>query len=126
MTYVDPPSASLFAAHHAFDRLPALLQAVRRVEVESRPHLVRWLEATRGVRAFVPPFGILSFPRIEGVDDTVALQRFLADSFGVDVVAGEYFGMPGHLRVACGVPEPTLVEGLVRLGDGIRAFHERA
>lgn len=126
LTYVDPPSASLVAARHALERLPRLLEPLRQVEQESRPHLVRWLEETAGVRAFVPPYGIISFPRIEGVRDTVALQRFLADSYGVDVVAGEYFGAPGHLRVACGVPEATLVEGLVRLGDGIRAWYERA
>ena len=74
----------------------------------------------------VPPFGIISFPRILGVDDTHALQRTLASEFGVDVVAGEYFGQAGHVRVACGVPEATFVEGLVRLSDGLRAFRERA
>lgn len=126
LAWVDPPSASLWAGISALERLEDFLRPLRRVEAESRRHLVRWLEETQGVRAHVPPFGIISFPRIEGIDDTRALAAFLAREFGVDVVPGEFFGRPGHLRVGCGVPEATLVEGLVRLGDGLRAFRERA
>ena len=125
LTYVDPPTGSLYAALEALDRLPALLAPLRRVEVESRPHWMRWLEETDGVQAVVPDFGIISFPRLAGIEDTRAFAGFLAKEFGVDVVPGEFFGLAGHVRVGCGVPEATLVEALVRLGDGLRAFQER-
>ena len=89
------------------------------------PHLWRWLGETEGVQATIPELGIIAFPRVVGVQDTRALQEFLAREFDVDVVPGEFFGLAGHLRVGCGVPEATLVEGLVRLGDGIRVWRER-
>ncbi|MCP3917949.1 MAG: pyridoxal phosphate-dependent aminotransferase [bacterium] len=123
--WIDPPTAALHAARIALDHLPTLLQPLRRIEVESRPHLWRWLEECIEIEAHRPPFGILSFPRVRGVNDTVALQKLLAAEFGVDVVAGEFFGAPGYVRVACGVPEATLVEGLRRLSDGIRVYKER-
>jgi len=122
LTYVDPPSASLEAARIAFDHLPELLAPLRRVEHESRPQLIDWLRTAPGIEACIPPFGIIAFPRVVGVDDTHALQRYLQAEHQVDVVAGEYFDRPGHLRVACGVPEATLREGLTRLTAGIEAF----
>ena len=125
LAYIDPPTASLVLARQALERLPAPLQPVRRADVESRPHLVEWLTHTDGIEAVVPPFGIISFPRVRGIRDTLGLARFLAESQGVDVVPGDYFGLPGHLRVCCGVPEATLTEGLVRLGDGLRTWRER-
>jgi aspartate/methionine/tyrosine aminotransferase len=125
LTWIDPPTATMNAALRALEHLPALLQPLRRVEIESRPHLVRWLRETDGVEATEPPFGILSFPRVRGVADTAAFQGWLAAEHGVDVVAGEHFQAPAHLRVCCGVPEATLVEGLRRLGDALRIWQER-
>lgn len=125
LTWLEPPTASLVLARRALDRLPELLQPLRQIEATSRPHLLRWLRESGAVEAHVPPFGILSFPRVRGVSDTSALQQMLAQEFEVDVVAGEHFGAPGYLRVSCGVPEATLVEGLVRLEDGIRTYLER-
>jgi aspartate/methionine/tyrosine aminotransferase len=125
LTWLEPPTASLVLARRALDRLPELIRPVREVEATSRPHLLRWLRESQTVEAHVPPFGILSFPRVRGVADTRALQIMLAREFEVDVVAGEHFGAPGYLRVACGVPEATLVEGLVRVENGIRTYIER-
>ena len=125
LAWIDPPSASLWAARRALEQLDRLTAALRRVEAEARPHLARWLERSRSVEGLVPPFGILSFPRVRGVSDTRALQRFLAAEWGVDVVAGEDFAAPGYLRVCCGVPEATLVEALRRLEDGLVAWRER-
>jgi len=125
LSYGDPPTATLNASLAALDRLPELLAPVRRVEAESRPHLLAWLRDSPSVLSTIPPFGIMAFPRIERVQDTLGLQALLADEFDVDVVAGEHFGAPGHLRVGCAVPEATMIEGLKRLENGIRAWHER-
>lgn len=127
LTWVDPPTSSLVAGLRALDEIPRLLQPLRRVERESRPHWERWLAAGEEVEACqAPPYGIVAFPRVRGVDDTAALARFLQAEHGVDVVPGEFFGLAGYLRVGCGVPEETLVEGLRRLSEGIRAFRARS
>ena len=125
LSYVDPPTAVLRAGRLALDRLPELLRPLRAVERESRPIWERWLTRTPGVRSTVPEFGIIAFPRIEGVEDTVALSEYLAVEHDVDVVPGEFFGSAGHLRVSCGVPAATLEEGLARLERGIAAYRKR-
>lgn len=125
ITYVDPPTATLRAGRLALDRLTELLQPLRVIERESRPMWERWLTRTEGIRCSVPEFGIIAFPRIEGVEDTIALSEYLAREHQVDVVPGEFFGLPGHLRIGCGVPAGTLEEGLARLERGIKAFRAK-
>ena len=120
--YVDPPTLSLQAALAALQNLELLIGHYRRYEAESRPHLVRWLQETPGVECLVPDFGLVAFPRLAGVDDTLALTRFLAAEEGVDAVPGEFFGAPGHLRLGFAVPEATLAEGLRRLSRGLKRF----
>lgn len=122
LSWVDPPTASLLLADRALERAEALLQPVRQVEVQCRPLLDAWLRETPGVEALVPPMGIYAFPRLEGVPDTHAFAQWLAETRGVDVVAGEHFGFPGAIRVGCGVPEETLRTGLERLDQGLLAF----
>lgn len=125
LTWIDVPTPSLVAGLRALDRLPQLLQPARRAEQEARPHLLRWLSDTVGVQGEAGPFGILSFPRLSGVRDTRAFASYLAEQHLVDVAPGDFFGLPGHVRVCCGVPEATLTEGLGRLSNGLRAWQER-
>jgi aspartate/methionine/tyrosine aminotransferase len=125
LTYVDPPTATLRAARLALDRLPELLAPVARVMRESRPPWKAWLESTPGVEARVPEFGIIAFPRVVDAEDTLALAEFLVREHQVDVVPGEFFGLPGHLRIGCGVPRATLEEGLARLARGLDAWRRR-
>jgi aspartate/methionine/tyrosine aminotransferase len=125
LAYVDPPTAVLRAGKLALDRLPALLEPLARIERESRPLWKRWLENTAGVAASVPEFGIIAFPRIEGAEDTLALCEHLVREHQVDVVPGEFFGLPGHVRVGCGVPAATLEIGLERLTRGLESWRAR-
>lgn len=125
LAYVDPPTATLRAARVALDRLPQLLEPLARIERESRPAWKRWLESTDGVAASTPEFGIIAFPRVTGAEDTLALAEFLVREHQVDVVPGEFFGLPGHIRVGCGVPAATLSEGLARLTRGLEAWRRR-
>ncbi len=106
----------------ALDQLELLARPIARVEAESRPVFERWLRETEGIRVFVPRRGIIAFPRIEGVADTRALCEFLVREHQVDVVPGEFFGTPGHVRVGCAQPPELLRAGLGRLAAGIRAF----
>jgi len=122
LDYVDPPTIALRAYARALDQLEALARPIARIEAQSRPVWERWLRETEGVRAHVPSRGIIAFPRIEGVADTRALCEFLVREHQVDVVPGEFFGLPGHVRVGCALPPDLLQAGLARLEAGIRAF----
>lgn len=124
--YVDPPTPSLVAARHALDHLPTLLQPLAKVNAECRPMWERWLRETPGVNCTIPEFGIIAFPEVEGIADTAALAVYLRENFQLDVVPGEYFGLPGHLRVGCGVPPETLRTGLDQLAAGLAAYRAQA
>jgi aspartate/methionine/tyrosine aminotransferase len=122
LSYVDPPTASLRSGSAAMAKLGELIEPVRAVERESRPIWARWLATTEGIECVVPEHGIIAFPRVVGVDDTLALCDHLATQHGVDVVPGEFFGKPGHVRIGCGVPAAKLKEGLARIERGIASF----
>lgn len=125
LAYVDPPTPSVRLGLAAFENLESLRVPIATCEREARPHLERFL-ARPDVDATVPEFGIIAFPRIRDVDDTRALADLAAAEFDVDVVAGEHFGLPGHLRVACGVPGEVAREGFERLGQAVDSFRARA
>ncbi len=119
---VDPPTPTLRAARAALERLEALLAPLRAFAHESRPLRDAWLARTPGVEGSIGRYGLHAFPRVVGVDDTRALAEHLAEAHGVDAVPGEFFGLPGHLRLSFGVPAATLEEALARLTAGIAAF----
>ncbi|MDZ4771495.1 MAG: pyridoxal phosphate-dependent aminotransferase [Planctomycetota bacterium] len=122
LSYVDPPTASMNAAIAALARTEALLAPLRVVEAESRPIFEGWLRTTPGIECTIPSRGIIAFPRVDGVADTLALAEFLVREHQVDVVPGEFFAQAGHVRIGCGMPAERLREGLARLERGIRAF----
>ena len=119
---VDPPTMTLRAARAGLDRLPALLAPLRALEHESRPQLEAWLANEERVEGRLGPMGMHAFPAVRGVRNTRALAEFLATEHGVDVVPGEFFGAPGHLRIGFGVPPATLAAGLERLSAGLAAY----
>ncbi len=59
---------------------------------------------------------IIGFPRVEG--DTLALAERLAAA-GVVACPGEFFGMPGHLRLGWGIPRPKLEAALEALAAAL-------
>jgi aspartate/methionine/tyrosine aminotransferase len=127
LAYVDPPTAALRGGLAALERLAELTAPLRRVERESRPLLERWLRESARVESTLPAIGLVAFPRVRGVEDTRALQRWLAREHEIDVVPGEFFGRAGHLRVGCGLPPATLAPALERLEDALAAYRpERA
>ncbi len=121
LAYVDPPTPSVRLGLAALERLAELREPLAKCERESRPTFERFLRSP-GIEAHVPAHGIIAFPRIVGVEDTHALADFAAAEFDVDVVAGEYFGRAGHLRVGCGVPGDVAREGFERLTRAVEAF----
>ena len=62
----------------------------------------------------LPEFGCMYFPRVRGVGDTLALARNLWNRHGILVAPGEYFAMPGYMRIGFGGDAAELDEGLTR------------
>jgi len=69
----------------------------------------------------VPAQGCVYFPRLARIDDADAFSRRVARDFGVVVVPGTFFEMPGHIRIGYGGDGARLAAGLDRLTEAIRA-----
>lgn len=121
LTYVDLPTPALRSGLAAFERREEQRPRIERVQQGSLPLLKAWLSQTPGLSCVEPALGLTAFPRVEGVCDTRALGRRLAQEFDVGVVPGEFFDLPGHLRLGCGQEPDRLAEALDRLGRGIAA-----
>lgn len=94
-----------------------VLQAARPV-VER--HLAEW-RAAELVDGVFPASGCIVFPRLVGIDDTLAFAEQLLEQTGVSVVPGEFFGAAGHIRIGYGQPAPVLDKALGRLGETLLA-----
>ena len=70
----------------------------------------------------IPEFGCMYFPKIRQTRDTIRLARELWERFGVLVAPGEYFGIPGYIRIGFGTDPAELDEGLGRLHRALTAL----
>lgn len=127
LLWVDPPTTTLHAGVAALGHLDLLRAHADRTHAHSKPLLDHWLRTTPEIEAHVPAYGLVSFPRVrgwraEGARSGHACVEWLVQHAGVDVVPGEFFGAPGHLRVSCGLPPEALAPALERLTLGLRTF----
>jgi len=79
--------------------------------------VTRWADCVRPAGAFY------LFPDVSRHlaknDSSEAFAARLLDEAGVAVVAGEAFGMPGHIRISFAVAEDDLKEGLERIAGAL-------
>jgi len=74
------------------------------------------------VEGVLPEFGCITFPRLVGIDDTLAFSDWLAARSGVIVAPGEHFEAPGHVRIGFGQPVEKLETAIGQLTEGLRAY----
>jgi aspartate/methionine/tyrosine aminotransferase len=72
----------------------------------------------------LPAFGCIAFPRLTGIDDTVAFSEWLADRCGVIVAPGEYFGAAGHIRIGFARAPADVDYGLQALTEGLIRYRD--
>ena len=120
-----------FAVSHAFgvsqaaalvairDGEPFLADARRRY-TRHRDRAVTRLRAIPGVSVPVPTGAFYVFPRLEGLDDSMAFCERLVRERAVGLAPGSAFGEggEGHVRICFAVDEATLDEALDRFEVG--------
>ena len=123
--FVEPSFAmpGTAAAVQIIDRLPDLRDRARAIARKGMDAMEEWVDSREDVSWVRPYAGIICFPRFEGVTDTVALAKRALDEHGVMTSPGEFFGLPGHIRIGVGDPDTGHVEeGLRLLGETLDAM----
>ncbi len=117
---VEPTTGApgIAAGPQVLDHWDELRDRARRIARDGMEVVREWVGSRDDVSWVPPHAGIICFPRLEGVDDTVALAKRALDEHRVMTSPGEYFGQPGHLRIGVGHPDAEHVrEGLRLLGE---------
>jgi len=89
------------------------------------PIVKRWVERSDRVEWVVPDGGILCFPRLKGVRDTMAFANRLFDEYGTLVSPGEYFGSSGHVRLCFGGSAEVIEGGLDAIDKALQKHKTR-
>lgn len=118
---VNASSPSQAAALRVFARRDGLLAAARRRATAGRAVLDEWIASRDDVSWVRPAGGLVGFVRLHRVPDTRAFAGRILRERDVAVAEGEFFGMPGSIRVGFGIDEPKLRGALERLGDALDA-----
>jgi aspartate/methionine/tyrosine aminotransferase len=84
-------------------------------------HFAKW-QRSGIVAGRLPDYGCIFFPRLVGVEDTLAFSGWLADRYGVIVAPGEFFGAAGHVRIGFAHAPDALEYGLTRFHEGLREY----
>lgn len=112
-------------AAHVLEQAALFDTRRQKILAATRPVVQQHAQAMIGdglIEGELPQFGCMYFPKVRGVDDTLALARTLWSRHNMLVAPGEYFGMAGHIRIGFGGDEPGLDEGLARLHSALKAL----
>lgn len=119
---VDNPGPSEWAAVGALRNLDRLGERTQRVYQQNYPLVRDWLASRDDLISCGNDGAVFEFVRLAGTDDTRPLCELLASEYETQVVPGEFFGAPGHVRIGFAVPSDVLKEGLSRLSKGLDHF----
>lgn len=113
---------SMKAAAAVFDAMPRFEKRAEEIAAAGRAVFLDWVrrESAR-VSCVEPAAGIMAFPKLEGVRDTVAFAKALRAKSGVQVTPGEFFGAAGHLRIGFGIAPAALREALDAISAALPA-----
>jgi aspartate/methionine/tyrosine aminotransferase len=95
----------------------------------ARPVMKKYFDSwkTSGlVTGLLPDYGCIAFPRLTGIDDTMAFSTWLADRYGVIVVPGELFRAGGHVRIGFALPGQEIEQALAHFTEGLKEYREQA
>ncbi|HET6201836.1 MAG TPA: pyridoxal phosphate-dependent aminotransferase [Planctomycetota bacterium] len=113
------PSPSARLALRLLSNLPRIEGKVASRVAAGREVFDAWLASEPRVRCTPPAGGIVAFPRLPEGTGEAAFVEGLASRGRVRVTPGEFFGLPGHVRVGFGGEPDRVREGLRRLSEAL-------
>lgn len=114
------PAVPVGVAIEALGNRGKILARARSIATEGRAMLLA--ELGGGFEVVPPQAGIMAIARVDGVEDCHAFSDYLRREHELGVVPGEFFGLPGCLRLGYGSPREKLGPAIARLREGHRAW----
>lgn len=103
----------------ALQRADQIVARCRAIVQNSVKIIGEWMKRHPGVTWVEPEGGTVALLRLPPNTDALALSTYLREKHSTLVVPGDFFGLRGYLRVALGVDEEILRNGLKHLGPAI-------
>jgi len=116
---VAPVAPGVALAEWAFAHLPRLEARARALIDANAAAFDRWIADRRDVRPVPVAGGALRLFETPAVPDTLDFTRRLHETRDTIVVPGDFFDLPGWLRLGLGGDPTLFAEGLRRLGDAL-------
>jgi aspartate/methionine/tyrosine aminotransferase len=117
------PAPSAWVGDVALRCLPSLQRRATEFRDANLPVVTDWARSRPDVEWVPPGAGVIAFPRLKTVADTLSFSERLREEHDVQVVPGEFFESAGSVRIGFGVGTDVLREGLRRFAkalDGLR------
>jgi aspartate/methionine/tyrosine aminotransferase len=103
------------------DRRQELLKRSREILARNVARVDDWVTRWNGRLSYVrPAAGGMAFVQYDFPINSTELTRLIRERESVFVVAGDWFGLDGHLRIGIGGDTATLEEGLRRIDSVLR------
>jgi len=103
------------------DRRQELLKRSHEILARNVERVDDWVTRWNGRLSYVrPAAGGMAFVRYDFPINSTVLSRLIRERESVFVVAGDWFGLDGHLRIGIGGDTATLEEGLRRIDSVLR------
>jgi len=106
-------------ARRVLEHRERVLARSRRIAARGLAIVEEWIAGRDDATWTRPAGGLCGLLKLEGVADTRAFAERLFQDEKVAVAEGEFFGMPGWIRISWGIPEDDLREALRRLGRAL-------
>ena len=102
------------------ERRATVLARTRGIIRANYPLMRRWIEKQEGLSHIAPEAGAIVFIRCDLPQPTLELTERLREERSVLIVPGDFFDMPGYLRIGFGSDPAYLESALTLVGEFLR------
>jgi hypothetical protein len=103
------------------ERRATVLARTRGIIRANYPLMRRWIDKQEGLTHIAPEAGAIVFIRCDLPQPTLELTKRLRDERSVLIVPGDFFDMPGYLRIGFGSDPAYLESALTLVGEFLRS-----
>jgi aspartate/methionine/tyrosine aminotransferase len=121
---LSAPSESI--ALLALRKAPELMLRCQQISMRNFKILGEWIQKRGDLQWVEPAGGTVSMVKLPPSVDAQGLSSLLREKYSTLVVPGDFFYVPGFIRISCGMDEEILRQGLKNVGRAIDQLKDSA